>query len=116
MSRGAWRGFQNDVPLFLRYFSICFGLPAIYILFLLFEDTEVMFFFWGTPKMALICRGDVHGVPKCHRFRLRGVVFAPLNTCRQGVTTKESRVIYISDFPKIKFLYFNFISQHFSQK
>ena len=66
--------------------------------------------------MSFACRVDVQGVPKRHPFRLRGVVLAPLNACWQCVTTRESRVICVSEFPKIKVFVVQLVSNYVSQK
>ena len=117
------RGCQNGAPLFLRCFSTCFGSSGIYISSLLSEATEAMLlsFFWAPEKwhvsnVSFACRGDVQGVPKRHPFRLRGVVLAPLNACRQGVSTRESRVICVSEFPKMKVFVVQLVSNHLSQQ
>ena len=101
-------GGQNGAPLFLRCFSTCFGSSGIS------EATEAMllsFFLaphkWRVSSVSFACRGDVQGVPKRHPFRLRGVVLAPLNACRQGVSTRESCVICVSELQKLKFLLFS---------
>ena len=86
------RGCQNGAPLFQRCFSTCFGSSGIYISSLLSEATEAMLLSsflapqkWRVSNVSFACRGDVQGVPKRHPFRLRGVVLAPLNACRQGL-------------------------------
>ena len=66
---------------------------------------------WRVSNVSFACRVDVQGVPKRHPFRLRGVVLAPLNACRQCVTTRESRVICVSEFPKIKVFVVQLVSQ-----
>ena len=108
------KGCQNGAPLCLRCLLTCFGSSGIYISSLLSEAMEAMILScflapqkWRVSNLSFACRGDVHGVPKRHPFRLRGVVLAPLNACRQGVTTRESRVIACRNFPKSKCLLFS---------
>ena len=111
-------------PFFLRCFLTYFGPSGIYISSLLSESTEEMILsvlFFCTPKMARVkrviaCRGYAQGVSFWHPFRLRGVVLAPLSVCRQAVTTTESRVICVSEFPKIKDFVVQLASNHLSQK
>ena len=100
---------QNGTPLCLRCLFTCFGSSGIYISSLLSETMEAMILScflatqkWRVSNLSFACRGDVHGVPKRHPFRLRGVVLAPLNACQQGVTTRVSRVMCVSEFPKMK--------------
>ena len=69
---------------------------------------------WHVSNVSFACRGGC--VPKRSPFRLKGVVLAPLNACRQGVTTRESRVICVSEFPKIKVFVVQLVSNHLSQK
>ena len=61
-------------------------------------------------------RGDAQRVSFWHPFTLRGIVLAPLSACRQAVTTTESRVICVSEFPKIKDFVVQLASNHLSQK
>ena len=99
-----WRPFISKVsqPVWghLGYtFHLCYLRPRKQCFWVLFLAPQK----WRVSNVSFACRVDVQGVPKRHPFRLRGVVLAPLNACRQCVTTRESRVICVSDFPKIIF-------------
>ena len=120
------KGCQNGAPFFPRCFLTCFGPSGIYISSLLSEATEAMtlscFFciqkkYNGACQMChLRVRGDAQRVSFWHPFTLRGIVLAPLSACRQAVTTTESRIICVSEFPKIKDFVVQLASNHLSQK
>ena len=112
-----WRPFISKV--FLNLFWVIWDIHFIFAIW--GHGSNAFEFFWHPQKwrvsnVSFACRGDAQGVPKRHPFRLRGVVLAPLNACRQGVSTRESRVMCASEFPKIKVFVVQLVSNHLSQK
>ena len=113
-----WRPFISKV--FLNLFGVIWD---IHVIFCYLRPRKQCFWVlflapqkWRVSNVSFACRVDAQGVPKHHPFRLRGVVLAPLNVCRQCVTTRESRVICVSEFPKIKVFVVQLVSNHVSQK
>ena len=91
-----------------------FFLRCFFNLLLSFEATEAMILScflapqkWRASNMSFAFQGECAGGAKTPPLKAKGCRFGTLNACRQGVTTRESRVIACRNFPKSFFLLFS---------